>query len=90
VTRTRSAAFAWLAGGALALVLTVAYIDPYGTLNQATYLLDPLHRAMPELYRHDWFVSGTPPYLPTFGWAAAWLFRIDPKDQRRCWRRTWW
>ena len=31
---------------------------------------------MPELYRHDGFVSGTPPYLPTFGWATAWLFRV--------------
>ena len=78
MTRTASVALAWLAGGAFALVLTLAYIDRYGTLNQATYLLDPLRRAMPELYRHDWFVSGTPPYLPTFGWVTAWLFRIDP------------
>jgi hypothetical protein len=64
---------------ALAVVLTLAYTDPYGSLNQATYLLDPLRRAMPELFRRDWFVSETPPYLPAFGWLAQWLFRLDPE-----------
>jgi hypothetical protein len=59
--------------------LTLAYVLAYGTQNQATYLLDPLHRAMPELFRRDWFVSGTPPYLPVFGWLAQWLYVIDPE-----------
>jgi hypothetical protein len=63
----------------VSLVLTVAFVEPYGSLNQATYLLDPLRRAMPELYRRDWFVSDTPPYLPVFGWLAQMLFRIDPE-----------
>lgn len=69
----------WVALAALAAVLTLAYTDGYGSVNQATYLLDPLHRAMPELFRRDWFVSETPPYLPAFGWLAQWLFRIDPE-----------
>ncbi len=63
----------------VSLVLTLAFVEPYGSLNQATYLLDPLQRAMPELYRRDWFVSDTPPYLPVFGWLAQVLFRIDPE-----------
>jgi hypothetical protein len=63
----------------VSLVLTLAFVEPYGSLNQATYLLDPLHRAMPELYRRDWLVSDTPPYLPVFGWLAQVLFRIDPE-----------
>jgi len=70
--------WAWLAVAAVAVLATLAFVEPYGTLNQATYLLDPLHRAMPALFRHDWFVTGTPPYLPAYGWVAAWLFRIDP------------
>jgi len=51
----------WLVVAAVAAALTVAFAQPYGTLNQATYLLDPLHRAMPELFRRDWFVAETPP-----------------------------
>src|SRR5213078_1756925 len=62
-----------------AAVLTVAFTAPYGSLNQQTYLLDPLHRAMPELFRRDWFVGETPPYLPVFGWLAQWLYAIDPE-----------
>ena len=62
-----------------AVLLTLAFAIPYGSLNQATYLLDPLHRAMPELYHRDWFVSETPPYLPLFGFVAEWLFAIDPE-----------
>ena len=61
----------------VAVALTLAYTQAYGALNQATYLLDPLHRAMPELYHRDWFV-GTPPYLPVFGWIVRWLYAIDP------------
>ena len=61
----------------VAVALTLAYTQAYGALNQATYLLDPLHRAMPELYHRDWFV-GTPPYLPVFGWVVRWVYVIDP------------
>jgi hypothetical protein len=68
-----------IAVAAVAVVLTLAFARPYGVLNQATYLLDPLHRAMPELFRRDWFVSGTPPYLPVFGWLAQWLYAADPE-----------
>ena len=37
----------------VAVALTLAYTQAYGALNQATYLLDPLHRAMPELYPRE-------------------------------------
>src|SRR5688500_11938629 len=62
----------------IALVLTLAYAAPFGSVNQATYLLDPLQRAMPELFARDWFVTETPSYMPVFGWLAQWLFAIDP------------
>jgi hypothetical protein len=64
---------------AIAAVLTLVYAAPFGAVNQATYLLDPLHRAMPELFARDWFVSETPSYMPVFGWLAQWLFVIDPE-----------
>ncbi len=64
-----------------ALLLTLLYLSPYATTNQATYLLDPLHRAMPELFHRDWFVSDTPPYLPVFGWLAQWLYVVDAEGQ---------
>lgn len=67
----------WLVVAATAAVLTVAFTAPYGTLNHQIYLLDPLHRAMPELFRRDWFVSDTPPYLPAYGWLAHWLYVLD-------------
>jgi hypothetical protein len=70
---------AWLVMAAAAAVLTVAFTAPYGTLNQQTYLLDPLHRAMPELFHRDWFVSDTAPYLPSFGWLVQWLYAVDPE-----------
>jgi hypothetical protein len=62
-----------------ALLLALAYLAPYGSTNQATYLLDPLHRAMPELFHRDWFVSETPPYLPVFGWITQWFYVVDPE-----------
>jgi len=71
--------WAWWFGAAIAVLVTLAFTDPYGTQNQVTYLLDPLHRVLPELYRRDWFVSETPAYLPSWGWLAAWLYRIDPE-----------
>ncbi len=61
------------------LLLTLAYLAPYGSTNQATYQLDPLHRAFPELFHRDWFVSETPPYLPVFGWLAQWFYVVDPE-----------
>jgi len=64
---------------AASVLLTLAYLAPYAAVNQATYLLDPLHRAMPELFHRDWFISDTPPYLPVFGWLAQWLYLIDPE-----------
>ena len=78
----RGRVVAWLVVAATAAVLTVAFTAPYGTLNQATYLLDPLHRAMPELFRRDWLVSATPPEQPVFGWLAHWLYAVDPDGAR--------
>jgi hypothetical protein len=69
----------WTAITAIAAVLTLVYAAPFGAVNQATYLLDPLHRATPELFARDWFVSETPSYMPVFGWLAQWLFVIDPE-----------
>jgi hypothetical protein len=59
-------------------MLALVYAAPYGTTNQATYLLDPLHRALPDLFARDWFVSETPTYMPVWGWLAQWLFVLDP------------
>jgi hypothetical protein len=64
---------------AIAVAMTLFYVAPFGAVNQATYLLDPLHRAMPELFVRDWFVSDTPSYMPVFGWLARWLFVLDPE-----------
>jgi hypothetical protein len=75
----RGRVVAWLVVAATAAVLTLAFAAPYGTLNQATYLLDPLHRAMPELFRRDWLVNATGPEQPVFGWLAHWLYVVDPE-----------
>lgn len=64
---------------AVAAALTLAFTAPYGILNQATYLLDPLHRAFPELFHRDWLLTEAPPYLPSFGWLARWLYALDPE-----------
>jgi hypothetical protein len=64
---------------AVAAALTLAFTAPYGILNQATYLLDPLHRAFPELFHRDWLLTEAPPYLPSFGWLARWLYAVDPE-----------
>lgn len=69
----------WLVGAALAVLLTLAFTVQFGAVNQATYLLDPLHRALPELFHRDWFVHDTPSYQPAFGWLVQWLFRLDPE-----------
>ena len=68
--RSHAAVVRTVVAGSIALVLTLAYAAPFGSVNQATYLLDPLQRAMPELFARDWFVSETPSYMPAFGWLA--------------------
>lgn len=75
----RLATIVIVAMAAVSVGLTLAYLGQYATTNQATYLLDPLHRAMPELFHRDWFVSETPPYLPVFGWLTQWLYVVDPE-----------
>ncbi|HEY0483457.1 MAG TPA: DUF6798 domain-containing protein [Kofleriaceae bacterium] len=69
----------WLVVAATAAALTAAFAARYGALNQATYLLDPLRRAMPELFRRDWLVGELPPDLPAFGWLTQWLYAVDPE-----------
>ncbi|HEX7836637.1 MAG TPA: hypothetical protein VF469_04190, partial [Kofleriaceae bacterium] len=76
---TRERAVVWLVVAATAAALTAAFTARYGELNQATYLLDPLHRAMPELFRRDWLIGEVPPDLPTFGWLLQWLYAVDPE-----------
>jgi len=69
----------WLIVGATAAALSVAFAARYGALNQVTYLLDPLRRAMPELFHRDWLISEVPPDLPAFGWLMQWLYVVDPE-----------
>lgn len=64
---------------AAAAVLALAYGAPYGSNNQLTYLLGPLQRAFPELYRHDWLMTETTQYHPVFAVVAAPLYQIDPR-----------
>ena len=49
----------------------------FGVANQTTYFLQALHRAHPELLRHDWLVASTSEYHSLFGMLAALLFRVD-------------
>ena len=74
----RARIVAWIVVAATAAVLTAAFAVPYATQNQVTYLLDPLHRAMPELFRRDWLLAA-PAEQPVFGWLAHWLYVIDPE-----------
>jgi hypothetical protein len=67
----------WFVTTVVAGVLTLAYAAPFGSLNQATYLLDPLWRAEPQLFARDWFVAETSTYMVGFGRLAQWLFVID-------------
>jgi len=66
----------------VSFLLALAYARPYGASNQQTYLIDPLHRAHPELFNHDWLVASTTAYHPVFGWLAAPLFGLDPTGVR--------
>ena len=71
---------AWITAaivGVVAIVMTLAHAPAFGTSNELTYLLDPLHRAHPELLAHDWLVTETTAYHPVFAAFAAQLFRID-------------
>jgi len=72
--RAITAAVVFLAAAALAL----AYGKTYGSNNQLTYLLGPLHRVHPELYRRDWLVATTTAYHPVFTWIAAPMYALDP------------
>jgi hypothetical protein len=63
---------------AVSVALTLAFGAPYGASNQATYLVEPLRRAVPALYAHDWLVSSTTMYHPVFAWLAAPLYAADP------------
>jgi hypothetical protein len=64
---------------AAAALLALAYGVPYGSNNQVTYLLGPLQRAFPELYRHDWLMTETTQYHPVFAVLAAPLYGIDAR-----------
>ena len=74
---TRRALTAAVVLGA-SLALALAYGRTYSSNNQLTYLLDPLRRVHPELYRHDWLVATTTQYHPVFGWLVAPLYGLDP------------
>ena len=63
---------------AAAAALALAYGKTYGSNNQLTYLLGPLRRAHPELYRRDWLVATTTAYHPVFAWLAAPMYTLDP------------
>jgi hypothetical protein len=74
----------WLAAATvivIAVLLALAYGTAYGSGNQQTYLLDPLHHAFPELYKRDWLVAETTAYHPVFGVALAPLFALDPSGR---------
>jgi hypothetical protein len=62
----------------LGIAFALAYGAELGTGNQNTYLLDPLVRASPELYRSDWFVTENHHYHYGFAVVTAPLFSLDP------------
>ena len=64
---------------AVAALLAYAYASPYGTSNQQTYLLEPLARAFPTLYRRDWFVTQVHHYNDVFTWVTAPLYALDAR-----------
>ncbi len=67
----------WVAVTAIAAAIAHSRDYWFGVVNQPTYFLEPLRQAHPELYRHDWLVSGTAMYHSVFGKLAALLFQID-------------
>ena len=63
---------------AISAVVSVAYGRGYGSSNQQTYLLEPLHRAHSELFARDWLISNTTQYHPVFAWLVAPFYAVDP------------
>ncbi|HUS33674.1 MAG TPA: hypothetical protein VMZ53_34470, partial [Kofleriaceae bacterium] len=66
----------------LGVLFSLAYGFELGTGNQHTYLLDPLVRADPTLYRQDWFVTQNHHYHFAFATVTAPLFSLDPDGAR--------
>jgi len=75
---------AWLAVvvAAASIAHSCGYL--FGVSNQLTYFIEPLHRAHPELFRHDWLVTSTTPYHSVFAAAASYLFRWDDSGVIGC------
>ena len=67
---------------AVAFTLALAYGTGYGSRNQLTYLVEPLHRANPALYARDWLVGTTTMYHPVFAWLVTPLYALDPRGAR--------
>lgn len=68
----------WKWSGVIAIAILIAHSCGYlfGVKNQLTYLIAPLQRVHPELYRNDWFAS-TSAYHRVFTIVAGWLVRAD-------------
>jgi len=49
----------------------------FGRSNHTTYLLEPLRRVHPELYRNDWFMQETLQYHFAFTYLTEALMRLD-------------
>src|SRR5258706_11646378 len=73
----RGNAYVWPIVIAVAALVAHACGYAFGVANQATYFLQALHRAHPELLRHDWLVTSTSEYHSVFGLVCGLLFRID-------------
>jgi hypothetical protein len=73
----RRSLLVWLSVIAVAAFVAHACGYSFGIANQATYFLQPLHRAHPELLRHDWLVTSTAEYHSVFSFLAGLLFRVD-------------
>lgn len=73
--RVRPVAWLGVAGIAAVVIHVCGYV--FGVANQTTYFIEPLRRAHPELYHHDWLATATTPYHRAFSIVAAWLFRVD-------------
>jgi hypothetical protein len=73
----RRNALVWLLVIAVAALIAHACGYAFGVANQATYFLQALHRADPELLRHDWLVTSTTEYHSVFSIVGSLMFRID-------------
>jgi hypothetical protein len=63
---------------AVGVVFALAYGAAFGAKNQQTYLLDVVVRAVPDLYRNDWFVTQNHHYNAPFAYVMAPLYALDP------------